>query len=100
MESEPMGLGGRVQGGTKMIGMILSSAALRALTGYKQPSKQIAWLKRHLNLDPPVGADGYAKVSQAVIDQATLAKINHPKQPDQDQASNVKGAGPKWTVSA
>lgn len=79
-----------------MIGMILSSAALRALTGYKQPSKQIAWLKRH----PPVGADGHAKVSQAVIDQATLAKINQHKQPDQAQATHAKGAGPKWTVSA
>lgn len=83
-----------------MIGMILSSAALKALTGYKQPSKQIAWLKRHLNLDPPIGADGYAKVSQAVIDQATLAKVNQQKQPDQPQSTQTKGAGPKWNVPA
>lgn len=81
-----------------MIGMILSAKALVALTGYKQPSKQIAWIKKHLGIDPPVGADGYAKVSQTVVDQAILNKTQPTA--GQQVTNTPSGNGPKWKVPA
>ncbi len=79
-----------------MIGVLLGKAALKALTGYTQPSKQIAWFKRQLNIDPPVGRDGYPKVTQSVVDQATLAKGS----PAAGQPAPATGSGPKWKVPA
>jgi len=43
-------------------------------TGYRQPSKQAAWFRRELGIDPPKGRDGYPRITQDVVDAATLAR--------------------------
>ena len=77
----------------------LTREDLRALTGYSSPKKQAEWLRKELGLDPPIGADGRPRVSQAVIDQATIAKASGLPLP---LAANTQtfGSGPKWTVAA
>lgn len=77
---------------------VLSREALQALTGFRNPSKQVEWFRKELGLEPPIGADGRPRVSQAVVDQATLArsqglKITAMQPPAQSE-------GPRWTVAA
>lgn len=52
----------------------LDSAALRELTGYKIGSKQAAWLRAQLGIDPPMGADGRPRITEEVVNQAMLAR--------------------------
>ena len=81
-----------------MAHVTLTPEDLHALTGYRQPRKQVEWLRSELGLEPPIGADGRPRVSQAVVDQATLARrtaaipANSP--------SNIFSPGPQWTVAA
>ncbi len=77
----------------------LNREELEALTGYRAPKKQIEWLRKELGLEPPVGRDGRPRVSQAVIDQATIAKRAGVPVPLAANTQNF-GAGPKWTVAA
>lgn len=46
----------------------LNEEELHALTGYQQPRKQIEWLRKELGLEPPIGADGRPRISQAMVD--------------------------------
>lgn len=48
--------------------MWLTKAEASDLTGYHQPSKQIAWLRRH-RLRFFVAADGYPRIPRTAIDQ-------------------------------
>lgn len=75
----------------------LSKNDLYMLTGYMQPKKQVEWLRKELGIEPPIGADGRPRVSQAVVDQATLARSSGAMMSTQAAA---KTAGPKWTVAA
>lgn len=77
----------------------LNKDELHTLTGYRQPRKQAEWLRKELGLEPPIGADGRPRVSQAVIDQATIARRTGVLIPASAN-TNSFGAGPKWTVAA
>lgn len=77
----------------------LTKEELHALTGYHQPRKQIEWLRKQLGLEPPIGADGRPRISQAVVDQATIARRIGVLTPVPAN-TNSFGAGPKWTVAA
>lgn len=78
--------------------MHLDQKQLEGLTGYVQPKKQVEWLRKELSIDPPIGADGRARVSQAVIDKATLARRTGGT--DAASGNSHQSTGPKWTVAA
>lgn len=80
-----------------MSNLTLSKNDLYLLTGYMQPKKQVEWLRKELGIEPPIGADGRPRVSQAVVDQATLARSSGAMMSTQ---ATAKTAGPKWTVAA
>lgn len=80
-----------------MSNLTLSKNDLYLLTGYMQPKKQVEWLRKELGLEPPIGADGRPRVSQAVVDQATLARSTGAMMLAQ---ASPKTAGPKWKVAA
>lgn len=69
----------------------LTANELHELTGYKIGTKQCAWIRSQLGLDPPVGADGRPRVTKEVVDHAMLAR--RTGQPHTDQPSDQ----PKWT---
>lgn len=75
----------------------LSKDDLYMLTGYMWPKKQIEWLRKELGIEPPIGADGRPRISQAVVDQATLARSTGAMMTAQAKTST---AGPKWKVAA
>lgn len=75
----------------------LSKNDLYLLTGYMQPKKQIEWLRKELGIEPPIGKDGRPRVSQAVVDRATLARSSGAIMSAQASPST---AGPKWKVAA
>lgn len=52
----------------------LSGEELHKLTGYKIGSKQRAWLREQLGLEPAMGADGRPRVTEEVVNQAMLAR--------------------------
>jgi len=77
--------------------LVLTREELKALTGYSNPGKQIDWFRRELGLEVPVGADGRPRVSQSVVDQATIARSTGAMMLAQ---AAPKSAGPKWKVAA
>lgn len=77
---------------------VLSREALHALTGFRNPSKQVEWFRKELGLEPPIGADGRPRVSQAVVDQATLARSQGLKISSMQTPAHSEG--PCWTVAA
>ncbi len=48
--------------------MLLSRKEIEALTGYRRPSKQIAWLRKY-GFRFFVAADGYPRVLRADLEQ-------------------------------
>lgn len=71
--------------------LALDSAALRDLTGYKIGSKQAAWIRAQLGIDPPMGADGRPRITEEVVNQAMLAR--RPGGADTGKPSGQ----PNWT---
>lgn len=54
--------------------LALDPDALYSLTGYKIGSKQAAWLRSQLGIEPPIGADGRPRITVEVVNQAMLAR--------------------------
>lgn len=79
---------------------ILTIEQLRLLTGYQYGKKQAEWLERELGLRVPVGKDGYPRVSQHVIDQATLARRAAAQSADPTNITHLGATGPKWSRAA
>jgi hypothetical protein len=65
--------------------MLLTRDDLRELTGYRQPSRQLAWLAEHLRIKPPRRVDGLPVVSRAQVEAALAG------------ARNTVGTGPNWS---
>ncbi len=53
---------------------ILDAKALHELTDYKIGSKQAAWIREQLGIEPPMGADGRPRITEEVVNQAMLAR--------------------------
>jgi hypothetical protein len=53
---------------------LLTAAELRALTGYRQHARQLAWLRDRLKIAPPLRADGLPVVSHAQVEAALAGK--------------------------
>lgn len=86
-----------------MSGKPLTPLELKDRTGYAQPKRQAEWIRRELGIEPPIGADGYPKVTQEVIDQATLARrVGAPVGGtiSASMPAKLAGPGPKWTIPA
>ena len=79
-------------------GFNLTNEQLIAQTGYRQACKQIEWFRKELGIDPPIGADGRPRISQAVIDQATIARQAGVAL--SNMHTTTKAPGPKWSVPA
>lgn len=69
----------------------LGPTELHELTGYKIGSKQCAWVRKQLGIEPPVGADGRPRITKEVVDRAMLARLPVAGHTDQPQTQ------PKWT---
>jgi hypothetical protein len=83
--------------------MRLTDAELKDYTGYKTPAKQVEWVRAHLKLDPPVGADGRPRLTWAVIEQATLARRTMPAEGVPIAAATTgvsSNPRPKWKKAA
>lgn len=75
------------------MGAALNSQALTELTGYKQPKRQAAWVRRELGLDPPLGVDGRPRLTLEAVTAAMLSRRSTAPKP-------APSAGqPKWTRS-
>ena len=70
--------------------LALDPAALYNLTGYKIGSKQAAWLRNQLGIEPPIGADGRPRITEEVVNQAMLAR-------KPGAAHTAQPTGPNWT---
>lgn len=68
--------------------MLLTRDDLRELTGYRQPSRQLAWLAEHLRIKPPRRLDGLPVVSRAQVEAALSG------------ARQEVTSGPKWSKAA
>jgi hypothetical protein len=69
--------------------MLLTRAELIELTGYRQRRCQIAWLREHLRIVPPLRADGLPVVTHAQVEAALAG-----------HARNAAAAGPNWSKIA
>lgn len=69
----------------------LDADKLEELTGYKIGSKQCAWIRSELGLEPPKGADGRPRITKEVVDQAMLAR-----KPGAEHTGQTSGQ-PNWT---
>ena len=68
--------------------LLLSADELQELTGYRQRTRQLRWLRERLKIEPPQRADGQPVVSRAQVEAALSGQ---PK---------VASAGPKWSTPA
>ena len=66
--------------------MFLTDLEVCELTGYRQPSKQVAMLRKQ-GIPFFVNASGYPKVARAIIERSA------------PQGKPVKGWAPKWAGS-
>lgn len=71
--------------------LALDKSALFDLTGFKIGSKQAAWIREQLGIEPPMGADGRPRITEEVVNQAMLAR-----RPGGVDTSSPSGQ-PNWT---
>lgn len=69
--------------------VILTATELQALTGYRQPRRQLAWLQTTLRIAAPRRADGLPVVSWTQVEAALAGKSAPPAT-----------AGPRWSKIA
>jgi hypothetical protein len=65
--------------------LLLTAEELQALTGYRQRTRQLAWLQARLAIKAPQRADGLPVVSRAQLEAALAGK------------APTAEAGPKWS---
>lgn len=70
--------------------LTLTPTELRELTGYRQRSKQLAWLREKLRIVAPLRADGMPVVSRAQVEAALSGR---------QEASPTGSSGPKWKTA-
>ena len=73
-----------------MTALLLTSDELHELTGYRQRTRQLAWLRDRLKITPPLRADGLPIVSRSQVEAALAGRA------DAAPASN----GPRWSKIA
>jgi hypothetical protein len=72
-------------------GFTLTREELVSLTGYRQPSRQLSWLQRHLRITSPRRADGLPVVTRLQVENALAAQAT---------GTAVQTSGPRWSKTA
>ena len=67
--------------------LLLTADELHQLTGYRQHTRQVMWLRDCLKLTPPRRADGLPVVSRAQLEAALAGKTD-------------ASSGPRWSKIA
>lgn len=70
----------------------MTKLELSNVSGYKNPSKQVQWVREHLAIEPAIRADGRPSLTWATYERALLARRAGQKPGEAAQSE----APPNW----